>query len=68
MVAARSEARKAISSATSSADKRLVRALDKYCATVPGYYLYYPSRLNVAPKLKVLIDFLKVSGSKRGRA
>jgi DNA-binding transcriptional LysR family regulator len=45
-------------------EKRLVRVLDKYCPEIPGYFLYYPSRLNLAPKLKALIDFLK--GSERG--
>lgn len=46
-------------------EKRLVRVLDKYCPETPGYFLYYPSRLNLAPKLKVLIDFLKKSDSPR---
>jgi DNA-binding transcriptional LysR family regulator len=46
-------------------EKRLVRVLDKYCPQIPGYFLYYPSRLNLAPKLKVLIDFLKKSASPR---
>ena len=46
-------------------EKRLVRVLDKYCPQIPGYFLYYPSRLNLAPKLKVLIDFLKKSDSPR---
>lgn len=45
------------------AEKRLVRVLDGYCPRIPGYFLYYPSRLNLAPKLKVLIDFLKTSGA-----
>lgn len=45
-------------------EKRLVRVLDKYCPQIPGYFLYYPSGLNVAPKLKVLIDFLKKSGQR----
>jgi DNA-binding transcriptional LysR family regulator len=45
-------------------EKRLVRVLDGYCPHIPGYFLYYPSRLNVAPKLAVLIDFLKMA---RGR-
>jgi DNA-binding transcriptional LysR family regulator len=48
-------------------DKRLVRVLDEYCPTVPGYFLYYPSRLNVAPKLKALIDFIRDSGRVRPR-
>ncbi len=43
-------------------EKRLVRVLDRYCPEIPGYFLYYPSRLNLAPKLKALIDFLKGSG------
>jgi DNA-binding transcriptional LysR family regulator len=47
------------------AKKRLVRVLDKYCPTVPGYFLCYPSRLNLAPKLKVLIDFLRMRESPR---
>jgi len=48
-------------------EKRLVRVLGKYCPQVSGYFLYYPSRLNIAPKLKVLIDFLKKSnGPGRG--
>ena len=46
------------------AEKRLLRVLDRYCPEIPGYFLYYPSRLNLAPKLKALIDFLK--GSERG--
>jgi len=45
--------------------KRLVRVLDRYSPQIPGYFLYYPSRVNVAPKLKVLIDFLKRSDSPR---
>ena len=47
------------------AGKRLVRVLDRYCPHIPGYFLYYPSRVNVAPKLKVLIDFLRRSDSAR---
>ena len=47
-------------------EKRLVRVLDKYCPQIPGYFLYYPSRLNLAPKLKVLINFLTNSASRRG--
>lgn len=47
-------------------EKRLVRVLDGYCPRIPGYFLYYPSRLNLAPKLEVLIDFLKI-GRGRGK-
>ena len=48
------------------ADKRLVRVLDNYCPHIPGYFLYYPSRVNLAPKLKALVDFLKSGESRRG--
>lgn len=47
--------------------KRLVRVLDGYCPQIPGYFLYYPSRLNLAPKLEVLIDFLKVGKGRSSR-
>ncbi|RKH39560.1 LysR family transcriptional regulator [Corallococcus sp. AB050B] len=42
------------------AEKRLVRVLEAYSATLPGFFLYYPSRVQVAPKLKALIDFFKL--------
>jgi DNA-binding transcriptional LysR family regulator len=48
------------------AEKRLVRVLDKYCPRIPGYFLYYPSRVNLAPKLKALVNFLKNSERRRG--
>lgn len=48
------------------AEKRLVRVLDKYCPRFPGYFLYYPSRINVAPKLKALVDFLKRGHGRSG--
>ena len=41
------------------AEGRLVRVLDAYCPPFPGYFLYYPSRANVAPKLQALVDFIK---------
>lgn len=47
-------------------EKRLVRVLDGYCPHIPGYFLYYPSRRNLAPKLAVLIDFLRM-GRARGK-
>lgn len=47
--------------------RRLVRVLGKYCPQVPGYFLYYPSRANLAPKLRALVDFLKRRWAK-GRA
>lgn len=50
------------------AERRLVRVLDKYCPQIPGYFLYYPSRVNVAPKLKALVDFLKNGSVRRDAA
>jgi len=47
------------------AEKRLVRVLEKYCPQIPGYFLYYPGRVNLAPKLKALVNFLKKSESRR---
>jgi DNA-binding transcriptional LysR family regulator len=41
------------------ASKRLVRVLDGFCTSFPGFFLYYPSRVQVAPKLKALIDFVR---------
>lgn len=54
---------------------RLVKVLEEYCPQIPGYFLYYPSRVNLAPKLKALVDFLRnesrpsptASSSKRAR-
>jgi DNA-binding transcriptional LysR family regulator len=40
-------------------DKRLVRALDAFCVPFPGFFLYYPSRAHLAPKLQALVDHLK---------
>jgi DNA-binding transcriptional LysR family regulator len=37
----------------------LIPVLEDYCPRFAGFYLYYPSRRNVAPKLRVLIDHLK---------
>ena len=39
---------------------RLVRVLESYCPTFARFYLYYPSRALLAPKLKALIDFYRV--------
>ena len=42
---------------------RLVRVLEPYAPTVAGFFLYYPSRAHIAPKLQALVDFLKVGCS-----
>jgi DNA-binding transcriptional LysR family regulator len=41
------------------ASGRLVRVLDRYCPPFPGLFLYYPSRAQLAPKLRALLDFLR---------
>lgn len=41
------------------AAKRLVRVLEPYCSSFPGFFLYYPSRAHISPKLQALVNFLK---------
>jgi len=41
------------------ASKRLQRVLERFCPPFPGFYLYYPSRAQLAPKLQALIGFFK---------
>jgi len=41
------------------ARRELVPILETYCPSFAGFYLYYPSRRNIAPKLRVLIDYLQ---------
>lgn len=38
---------------------QLVPLLEAYCPSFPGFYLYYPSRRNMAPKLAALVDHLR---------
>ncbi|WP_105384962.1 LysR family transcriptional regulator [Neorhizobium alkalisoli] len=40
----------------------LVPVLEDYCPRFAGFYLYYPSRRNLAPKLRALIDHLRRLG------
>ncbi len=37
----------------------LVPILEDYCPFFAGFYLYYPSRRNIAPKLRALIDHVQ---------
>ena len=37
----------------------LVPLLEDFCPRFPGFYLYYPNRRNMAPKLRAFIDHLK---------
>ncbi len=41
------------------AQDRLVCVLEQYCPRIPGYFLYYPTRAHVPPKLKALIEFIR---------
>ena len=38
---------------------RLVSVLDKWLPPYDGFYLYYPSRYQVPPKLRVFAEFLR---------
>lgn len=38
---------------------QLVPLLQDYCPPFPGFFLYYPSRRNLAPKLRALVDHVK---------
>jgi DNA-binding transcriptional LysR family regulator len=49
------------------AAKQLVRVLDVWCPSFPGFFLYYPSRINIAPKVQALVDFLKKRSAPRRR-
>ncbi|EHY3739982.1 TPA: LysR family transcriptional regulator, partial [Escherichia coli] len=33
--------------------------LDDFLPQFPGFYLYFPQRRNIAPKLRTLIDYVK---------
>jgi DNA-binding transcriptional LysR family regulator len=44
--------------------KELVRVLDAFCLPFPGLFLYYPSRVQVPPKLKAMVDFLRLPARK----
>lgn len=37
----------------------LVRVLDDWCPTYPGFFLYYPSRRHLRPALRAFIDFVR---------
>ncbi|HTE79442.1 MAG TPA: LysR family transcriptional regulator [Reyranella sp.] len=39
--------------------RELAPILEEYCPYFAGFYLYYPTRRNIAPKLRVLIDYLQ---------
>lgn len=37
----------------------LVPVLEEYCPPFPGFFLYFPNRRNLAPKLRALIDHVR---------
>ncbi len=37
----------------------LVPVLEDYCPSFPGFFLYFPNRRNLAPKLRALVDHMK---------
>ena len=39
----------------------LVPMLEDYSPSFAGFYLYYPSRRNLAPKLRAFIDHVRLS-------
>lgn len=41
------------------ARNQLVPILDVYCPYFAGFYLYYPGRRNLAPKMRALVDHLR---------
>jgi DNA-binding transcriptional LysR family regulator len=42
---------------------RLVRVLADWCDPYPGFHLYYPSRRQASPALRVLIEGLRLGGA-----
>ena len=41
------------------ADGRLIRVLEDWCPSFPGYHLYYPSRRHSSPALTLLVEMLR---------
>ncbi len=42
------------------AEGRLVRVLEAWCQPFPGFFLYYPSRRQLSPALRALIEFVRM--------
>ncbi|RYE50391.1 MAG: LysR family transcriptional regulator, partial [Hyphomicrobiales bacterium] len=45
-------------------DGKLVRVLQDWCPPFPGYHLYYPSRRQPSPAFSLVLDALRVGGSR----
>lgn len=41
---------------------QLVAVLEEFCPPFAGFYLYYPNRRNMAPKLRALVDHVRRDG------
>ena len=41
---------------------RLLRVLEPFYLPFPGFFIYYPARENLPPKLRVFVDWLRESG------
>lgn len=41
---------------------QLVPMLEPYCPSFAGFYLYYPNRRNLAPKMRAFIDHVRLAG------
>lgn len=39
--------------------RQLVRVIDDWCPSFPGFFVYYPSRRQMRPALRALIDFFQ---------
>jgi DNA-binding transcriptional LysR family regulator len=44
---------------------RLISVLESYAATVPGFYLYYPSRSQRSPALRLFVEAIREFAAKR---
>jgi len=49
------------------ANERLIRVLEPFCTPFAGFFLYYPSRAQLAPKVQALADFFRVRPKARRR-
>lgn len=47
---------------TPMGEGRLIRVLEDWCPSFPGYHLYYPSRRHASPAFSLLIDMLRYRG------
>jgi DNA-binding transcriptional LysR family regulator len=47
---------------------KLVQVLEPFASTVPGMFLYYPSRRQTMPKLRAFIDHVKSRSDNANKA